>query len=258
MALTNVCDLLCPYCYAPKNSRRLDTRRVMNWLRELDQNGCLGVGFGGGEPTLFPGFAALCSQAAAETRMAITFTTHGHALTEAMAGQLSGSIHFLRVSVDGVGATYERLRRRPFARLRDQLGLVRSIARFGVNTVVNEDTIGELEAVRAFAESEGASELLLLPEQATRRSGIDGATLHRLEEWIARTSRSMRLTISEAGTTEGMHIADPFGREHPLEAHAHVDASGILRANAYARVGVPVDDSMLSAVEALRDEMERE
>jgi sulfatase maturation enzyme AslB (radical SAM superfamily) len=53
VALTNACDLACPYCYAPKDSAALDVERVVGWLSELDVNGCLGVGFGGGEPTLY-------------------------------------------------------------------------------------------------------------------------------------------------------------------------------------------------------------
>src|SRR5688572_26068527 len=53
MALTNACDLACPYCYAPKDPAILDFERVVTWLHELDEHGCLGVGFGGGEPTLY-------------------------------------------------------------------------------------------------------------------------------------------------------------------------------------------------------------
>ncbi|HJW91669.1 MAG TPA: hypothetical protein VJ436_13590, partial [Anaerolineales bacterium] len=32
IALTNVCDLACPYCFAPKNSATLDIERVTSWL----------------------------------------------------------------------------------------------------------------------------------------------------------------------------------------------------------------------------------
>src|SRR5262249_42831915 len=59
VALTNRCDLNCPHCYAPKNHASLAAERVFQWLCDLDKNGCLGVGFGGGEPTLHPNFADL-------------------------------------------------------------------------------------------------------------------------------------------------------------------------------------------------------
>ena len=52
IALTNACDLTCAHCYAPKHSAALDFDQLTNWLIDLDLNGCIGVGFGGGEPTL--------------------------------------------------------------------------------------------------------------------------------------------------------------------------------------------------------------
>src|SRR5438094_984958 len=81
VALTNACDLACPYCYAPKTPAVLDTEKLSGWLRELDDNGCLGVGFGGGEPTLHREFTEICRQTAERTRLAVTFTTHAHRIS---------------------------------------------------------------------------------------------------------------------------------------------------------------------------------
>jgi hypothetical protein len=50
IALTNACDLRCAFCYAPKISAGLDNTIVSRWLVELSDHGCLGVGFGGGDP----------------------------------------------------------------------------------------------------------------------------------------------------------------------------------------------------------------
>src|SRR3954451_22207035 len=99
--------------------------------------------------------------------MAVTFTTHRHRITAGLADALQGSVHFSRLSVDGVGATYERLRRRPFAAVAAAAAGLRSVAPLGVNTVVNADTIDELDMVAQFAADVGACELLLLPEQPT-------------------------------------------------------------------------------------------
>jgi hypothetical protein len=44
VALTNACDLACPYCYAPKASGSLDANRLAGWLRELDENGAAQLG----------------------------------------------------------------------------------------------------------------------------------------------------------------------------------------------------------------------
>ncbi len=75
----------------------------------------------------------------------MTFTTHAHHLTEALVADLAGSVHFVRVSVDGVGYTYQELRGRSFAALRRRLETVRTLAPFGINFVVNARTLSDLD-----------------------------------------------------------------------------------------------------------------
>ncbi len=254
IALTNTCDLACPYCYAPKLKARLDATRVVGWLRELDDNGCLGVGFGGGEPTLFPGFVRLCSAVARQTGLAVTFTTHGHRLTAGLCDELRGSVHFVRVSMDGVGATYERLRGRPFASLLERLADVRRVAPFGINFVVNAETIGDLDSAVELAVKAGASEFLLLPEQPTaQRAGIDEDTATRLREWVCDNDPALRLTVSSAGADE-LPVCVPLTGELPSEAYAHVDAQGVLKWSSYDLEGVAVDDDgLMAALHVLRE-----
>ena len=101
IALTNACELSCPYCYAPKRPASLEFHLLKTWLKELDENGCLGVGFGGGEPTLYRQFPEICRFATKNTNLAVTFTTHGHNLDEQLLAELRGKVHFLRISMDG-------------------------------------------------------------------------------------------------------------------------------------------------------------
>jgi hypothetical protein len=67
IALTNACELRCPFCYAPKVPARLSAERVLAWAIELDEAGGLGIGFGGGEPTAHPQFVWLCEQVSLQT-----------------------------------------------------------------------------------------------------------------------------------------------------------------------------------------------
>ena len=69
IALTNRCDLACAHCFAPKSRDELPYDTLTRWLSELDANGTLGVGFGGGEPTLYRRFSELCRHAARETTL---------------------------------------------------------------------------------------------------------------------------------------------------------------------------------------------
>jgi MoaA/NifB/PqqE/SkfB family radical SAM enzyme len=254
VALTNACELRCAYCYAPKHAAALDAGRVAAWAAELDAAGCLGVGFGGGEPTAYRGFAQLCAQVAGSTSMAVTFTTHGQRLTPELAGALLGSVHFARLSVDGVGATYERLRGRPFAAVEAAAALLRSVAPIGINTVVNADTVGELDDLAEFAARAGACELLLLPEQPTAAEpGISGADAERLVRWVRTARTCVRLAISRSGLEAAVPAVEVIPGERPLDAHMHLDAGGVLRPHAYARAGVPVGESILDAARALRE-----
>ncbi len=243
IALTNACDLCCPYCYAPKHPIKLDSEHLIPWLDEFDANGCFGVGFGGGEPTLHPDLPLLCRYAANSTGLAVTFTTHAHRLDDRIAADLNGNVHFIRVSMDGVDNTYQALRGRSFSSLRCRFDTVRKLAPFGINFVVNTLTLPDLDAAVAFAAEVGATHFLLLPEQPVRgRGGIDRHTTEALRNWVNSYRGTIPLSVSEAGRT-GLPICDPLAGETGLRAYAHIDASGVLKRSSYEDAGVSIGTS---------------
>ena len=255
IALTNACDLKCPYCFAPKTNATLPYEQVVPWLDELDAHGTLGIGFGGGEPTLHPQFIDLCFYGASKTGLAVTFTTHGHHLDEALLSKLAGNVHFIRISMDGVGPTYERLRNRPFKDFVRRLAAVKAVAPFGINYLVNEDTVSELDTAATVAELAGSSEFLLLPEHPPNRPhGFTTATARALHAWVTRYSGSLTLTISDAGT-DGLPTCNPLQREEGLSSYAHVDANGVLKRTSFDAAGVPIGaDGFLSALTKLNQQ----
>ena len=257
IALTNVCDLHCAYCYAPKHKASLHTDQMLGWLKELDTEGCLGIGFGGGEPTLHPDFVDICKRVAGETQLAVTFTTHGHRLTPKLVERLKGSIHFARISVDGVGRTYEEQRGKQFASLLRGMESIATLSPFGINVVVNERTVAELDALSELAHQVGASELLLLPQQATTVvTSMDGVVGRALQDWVYNYRGKVRLAVSEVGAS-GLPTCDPFPDERGLQAYAHIDASGVLRASSYSPTGAQIGDTgVLSALQRLRNTFE--
>ncbi len=245
IALTNACDLKCQYCFAPKTNAMLGYDQLVQWLDELDANGGLGVGFGGGEPTLHPRFADLCAYGASQTRLAVTFTTHGHHLHDALLSKIAGNVHFIRVSMDGIGNTYERLRNRSFQELTP----------FGINYVVNEETVLELDAAVTLARDIGALEFLLLPEQPPNRPGGFTANAARvLQAWIIRYSGALPLAISERGA-DGIPTCNPLPLESGLRSYAHVDAGGVVKRTSFHTGGVPIRaDGLLSALTKLNQQ----
>jgi len=253
IALTNACDLSCAYCFAPKFRALLSFEQVVAWVEELDAAGTLGIGFGGGEPTLYRRFPELCAHIARQTLLSVTFTTHGHHLTDRTLAMLSGNVHMVRISVDGVGTTYERLRRRSFDTLRQRLHVAKGAVPLGINVVINSDTIADLDEVVNLAGEVQAKELLLLPEQPVYgRPGIDSDTSTKLRHWIARYSGEPRLAISSRGA-EGVSICEPLPGEIGLSAYAHIDAKGVLKRTSYEHAGVLIGaEGVVAAVNQLK------
>ncbi len=242
VALTNACDLKCPHCYVSKFPAMLSFDKLTSWLDELDANGCIGVGFGGGEPTLYPRLLEICAYAVRETNLAVTMTTHAHRLNDQLLYELSGHLHFVRVSMDGVGPTYESIRCRPFDTLIDRITALKRIVRFGINFVVNSKTIGDLDTAVHLATDIGASEFLLLPELAVGKGvGIDEKTTITLRKWVNAYHGSLPLAISENGA-EGLPICNPLSSETGLVAFAHIDASGIIKQTSYDTEGILIQE----------------
>jgi sulfatase maturation enzyme AslB (radical SAM superfamily) len=240
IALTNACDLDCPHCFTPKYPAKLDVKRLFTWLNELDASGCIGVGFGGGEPTLYHELPNVCRYAAQNTDLAVTFTTHGHHIDNRLAAALKGNVHFIRVSMDGVGATYEKIRKRRFASLLNRFELIRDIAPFGINYLVNKLTLPDLDAAVTVATEYGASELLLIPEQPVRgREGIDRQTMQKLREWVNSYQGGIPISISEVAS-EGFPVCTAFRHETGLRAYAHIDATGVIKRSSFDENGVTI------------------
>jgi len=253
VALTNACDLTCSHCYAPKNPAILAFDRLTDWLADLDANGCIGVGFGGGEPTLYPRLTELCSYVARKTNLAITMTTHAHLLSDQLLNELAGNLHFVRVSMDGIGPTYESIRYRPFDALLERITAIKRITRFGINFVVNSKTVGDLDAAVQLAADLGASEFLLLPEEPIGKGiGIDNETAIILRKWVKGYGGNVPLAISE-GRAEGIPTCDPLNAETGLAAFAHIDASGVMKRTSYDSSGVPIEEyGVIAALDKLK------
>src|SRR5690606_30934997 len=130
--------------------------------------------------------------------LAVTMTTHGHLRSDQLLRAIVQHLHFVRVSMDGVGKTYESIRRRPFALLVKTLKVISKAIPFGVNYVVNKKTIADLDDAIKLATSLGAAEFLLLPEIPTISSpGIEEDTTALLKLWVERYQGALPLCVSE-------------------------------------------------------------
>jgi MoaA/NifB/PqqE/SkfB family radical SAM enzyme len=251
IALTNACDLECAHCYAPKYRAQVKFDDVLCWASELDENGCLGIGFGGGEPTLYPRFDELCDALSNRTSLAISFTTHGHHLNPERIARLARSCSYVRVSMDGTGSIYESIRGRPFAVLLDMIRQIGARMPYGINFGVNETTFSSLDEAAEIAISTGVRQLLLLPEIRDGRPAIGENLRHRLTDWVRRNSERVSLAVSVMGA-ELLDVPQIRPSDGGIR-FAHIDASSTLKRCAFDMVGVQLSQrrSICSALGVL-------
>ncbi len=256
IALTNLCNLKCSHCYAPKNNSSLEFELLKVWLKELDDNGTLGVGFGGGEPFLYKNIAELCEYVSSDTTLALSITTHGHFLTEELVSQLKGKVNFYRLSMDGIGETYEKIRGRSFQQFTDKVKIISRNSKFGINFVVNEKTINDLDNALSFAESVGAFEFLLLPQVKTpNEESISIEQLEKLKEWVNRKNCKIRLAISSS-FAEGFPVCSFSESDQTQRRFLHIDASGTLKEASFNTEGVKIKSNIIESITVLNSRRE--
>lgn len=252
VALTNACDLACKFCYAPKNPAFLSASKIISWANELSQHGCFGLGFGGGEPTLHPDLAYLCKKIRANTGLAISITTHGHHLNLKLLENLVDAVDLIRISIDGCGDTYEKIRGRSFINLKNNAMSAASSFRVAVNCVVNGLTINELTPVAELAEELNASQLLLLPEISYGRGcSASNSVLVRLKNWVSEYQGCVPIGISENHKELIQHEL-PTPKESPLSAYAHIDAESNIRPHSFSNTRVSLKQQM-SVIQAMHE-----
>ena len=248
IALTGRCNLHCQHCFVPKSDRELPYDRLLEWLQELDDNGCLGVGFGGGEPLLYSRIVEVCDFVHTKTKMACTMTTNGVLLNDKMISRLSHSLNFCRISMDGVGKTHGTLRGTSFESLLSVIHKTVKSIKVGINYLVNDLTIGELDRAAQIAEQEGISELLLLPEVSTNSElNVSDACMCQLKKWVEDYDGPIPIRVSET-------IMDVFPNAVALpgdkscRAYMHIDCNGILKSTSFSSSGVKIADGLIRSL----------
>lgn len=248
IALTNICNLKCSHCYAPKSSDSLDFELLKIWLKDLDANGTLGVGFGGGEPFLYEKITELCEYISSETSLALSITTHGHQLTEEIVEFLKDKVNFYRLSMDGIGSVYENIRGRSFIQFIDNVKKVSRYSKFGINYVINEKTIDLLDDAIKLAEDLGALEFLLLPQMTTEKEqGISDQKLSQLRNWVHQKKCKVRLAISST-FSDGFPICSFNEKPQTQPRILHIDAKGVLKTTSFATEGLSIAGDLMSSV----------
>lgn len=181
-AITNACNLRCGFCSRDADEPSTWTvADAAHLLGELSRAGVLEVAFGGGEPFAFRDLPALLHRLRDDTELAVSLTSNGTRLDDAMLDRIDGAYAQLRISVyddNAAGAVVERLAARR--------------ACFGVNWLVTPARLPRLEDELIELTERGCRDVLLLAYNGDDRAlHLDPALWHDTALRIARLARAL-------------------------------------------------------------------
>ena len=135
IAVTNICNLTCHFCYRNlKSPSDWTYETLLEFCQQASAWGVLEVAFGGGEPMLFPNWEQFIHELYETSHLAINFTTNGMKLTDDFLRNIAGKYGNIRLSL------YETNHYEQTIQL-----LVKHQARFGVNWLITPDELPDFE-----------------------------------------------------------------------------------------------------------------
>ncbi|WP_131990195.1 radical SAM protein [Chthoniobacter flavus] len=232
IAITEVCNLHCPFCYARLGRSHLPLSFVCELASGLDRLGVLELTLGGGEPTLHPDLAGICRHIWHHTRLGLSITTHGHNLSESLLEAIAPCLSTIRFSMDGPEPRYSQVRGRPLSALIAPLRAAKKRARVGINCVVSPAAVAEAEEVLKIAMREEVNDILLIPEHRSGIPTLSEKDWKELDQLIAAYQERVQICLSR--TADGFLTAPTLDTAVPDEFHfCHVTADMSLQAHSY-------------------------
>jgi radical SAM protein with 4Fe4S-binding SPASM domain len=151
--VTNMCNLRCEHCFAASGKRlpgELTTSEGHDLIDQLAEAGVLDLAFCGGEPFLRKDIFELLEHARS-AGLTTAIGSNGWRLTEGMlAGIRDAGVQRFQVSLDGLEATHDRIRRRSGLFRRSVAAISASVAcgiRTHVCLTVHRGNLADLEGV---------------------------------------------------------------------------------------------------------------
>ena len=235
IALTTECNLSCPFCYVDKSKKlELNPAFVKGIVHEAEKCEALAVSFGGGEPTLYPYLEEVLKFTHEETKLAVGMTSNCTENLLRLTPAISQYVDFLRLSMDGINDTYYKHRGIPFENFVKRINYLLKFYKIGINYLVDETTIDDLDEAFVMMKDWGIRELLLLP----REPDCPDSVIKRLHEWIeANKNKGILMEISSARRGDLSFLA-PYRDDDDSLDYAHIDANGILKASSFMKEGI--------------------
>ena len=187
--ITNACNLSCEFCSRDVASRSLwSVDSAFAVLEGMARAGTLEVAFGGGEPFVFPGFAALLRRLHAETALALHVTTNGALIREDSWREYAGLLGQVRVSI------YDDHVWRRCASVFRSYG-----QRWGANLLVDDAALDGLSELLGELARAGCDDVSLLGYVGEPGRVLSASGRERLAQIVAASAAVCRVSVCFGG-----------------------------------------------------------
>lgn len=150
--LTDICNLKCRHCSRKNLLNSENSCFIKRWKEVIDElafNGVFQIFLTGGEPLLHPEILEIIEYIKSKN-IFVAILTNGILLTDKLVYKLDSLLvdefDYIQISVDGIGSTYEDMRRgAKFTDIKERLELLKKhVVKTQVAMVVNEITYKEM------------------------------------------------------------------------------------------------------------------
>ena len=257
VSLLEKCNLNCSYCYLQHSDNVLNYDTLKEYIDFLDNNGCLSVGLGGGEPTLYPHLMDLLFKIS-NTEMGCTLTTNGSATIE-FYKKILDKVQLIRFSIDGMNEVYEKNRNQSYNQIIEKLVELRKYSpNIGLNYLLTDETINQLDAFKTVIKLIKPREILLIPCLDSNNHRVLSADSERvLKKWLySNIDFPISFSFSSIDMIDNEYILPIQGYNDIDQKYyfAHISAKEALMRNAYERKGILISDSIENALRKYREE----
>ena len=253
IAITNDCNLNCSHCYIKHNTNYLDKNEVMRWVEELDLNGCLSIGIGGGEPTIHPNLLEIL-HCINKTTMAATITTNGSATLDYYMKVIK-QVSLIRFSIDGFDQVYEKNRGQSFQNILNKLRALSKQTKIGINYLLTNDTVLQLDRLKELAYEIQPAEILLLPYISNNKLvGLNSQSIYIINNWLNKNKNLLPICLSYSGfhTFEFEYLPIQEYQDAIQDKYfLHITPDRKLVKNVFSDDGVIINNDIINAIKEL-------
>jgi molybdenum cofactor biosynthesis enzyme MoaA len=233
LAVTNECNLNCSFCHVEKGQTSLSVDTIIKLCKEFDRLGTFDVAIGGGEPLMHKDLPQICKRIWKETSLGLSITTNGTLLNSELISELKNYVSFLRISIDSINqVVYRSIRSYEVDVIASKLLLLKNKIPYGINVVINSQTIPDLNKLLEFALKHEAEELLLLPEINNNEFVLTKNEWKYLEKWIVDNMDRIPLRIIDRAR-KMINVPMLFDSQEYFEDYKYVDVNLKIKNSSY-------------------------